>query len=449
MEAEYATRKQQLLEECHVPPHVFDQMMPRLETCMAPFVATFCRQEPSAHAHTSVRGLLSDVARKNVASIAYRFGQDRLPLQRFIGWAPWEDAPLRQELTRQVAEHLGHADGVLVFDPSGFPKSGTESVGVARQWCGRLGKVDNCQVAVYLGYVSGEGHTLVDMRLYLPKAWTTDKARLDKAGVPNDHRGYRSRHQLALDMLQASGASLPHRWIAGDDEMGRPSWFRRRLDALGERYLLAVPSNTSMRDVEVEPPAYSGRGRHPKRPWQPVEAWSQSLDDAAWQRLDVRDGSKGPLVIEAVKRRVVSRTHRRQQGAQETLVVIRYRDRDQEQVVKVDYYLSNAAPETPLRAFARVAKAEHRIEECLQRSKSEAGLADDEVRHWTGWQHHQTLSFLATWFLVRETERGKKMDPCDDLTTDSPGHRHDLARGISVRHDVAYAQGVPDATATQ
>src|SRR5712692_1949839 len=103
MEAEYATRKQQLLEECHVPPHGFDQMMPRLEPFMAPFVATFCRQEPSAHAHTSVRGLLSDVARKNVASIAYRFGQDRLPLQRFMGWAEWDDAPLRQELTRQVS----------------------------------------------------------------------------------------------------------------------------------------------------------------------------------------------------------------------------------------------------------------------------------------------------------------------------------------------------------
>ena len=222
METEYATRKQQLLEECQVSPQIFDQVMPRLETFMAPFVATFCRQEPSAHAHTYVRGLLADVERKNVESIAYRFGQDRLPLQRFIGWAEWDDAPLRQELTRQVAEQLGHAEGVLVFEPSAFVKSGSESVGVARQWCGRLGKIDNCQVAVYLGYVSGEEHTLVDMRLYLPKEWTQDKARLDKAGVPHDHRGYRSRHQLALEMLQDSGARLPHAWIAGDDEMGRP-----------------------------------------------------------------------------------------------------------------------------------------------------------------------------------------------------------------------------------
>ena len=449
MEARYAFRKTQLLDECQVAPEIFEQVIPRLYTFMEPFVKIFHGQVDDQHAKTYVCGLLSDVERKNIESIAYRFGQSRLPLQGFIGWHEWDDEPLRQELRSQVKTHLGQGDGVLVFDPSGFPKSGCESVGVARQWCGRLGKVDNCQVAIYLGYVSRKGHTLVDTRLYLPKEWTKDKARLDKAGVPKGYRGYRTRHQLALEMLAKNGACLPHSWIAGDDEMGRPYWFRRRLAALGERYVLAVPSNTTIRDLEVEPPEYSGRGRRPKRPWPSVEAWSQALADEAWLRIDVRDGSKGPLVVETVKRRVVSRTHRRQQGDEEILVVIRYRDRDNQQVVKVDYYLSNAVPETPLWEFARVAKAEHRIEECLQRSKSEAGLADYEVRNWTGWQHHQTLSLLATWFLVRETDRGKKMDPCDYLTADSPGHCDDLARGVSVRHDVAYAQGVPEALATQ
>ena len=130
-------------------------------------------------------------------------------------------------------------------------------------------------------------------------------------------------------------------------------------------------------------------------------------------------------------------------------MVIRYRDRDQAQVVKVDYYLSNAAPGTPLPELARVAKAAHRIEEGLQRGKSEAGLADYEVRHWTGWQHHQTLSLLATWFLVRETERGKKMDPCAHPATDSSRHCPDLVRGLSVWDDGAYAEGTPEALATQ
>jgi SRSO17 transposase len=208
---------------------------------------------------------------------------------------------LRHALIDQVKTHLGQADGVLVFDPSGFPKSGRESVGVARQWCGRLGKVDTCQVAIYLGYVSRKGHTLVDTRLYLPKEWTKDTARLDKAGVPPARRGYRTRHQLALEMLAEHGAALPHRWIAGDDEMGRPYWFRRRLAALGERYLLAVPSNTARRDLETPPPEPHGKGRHLTRPWQGVQTWSQSLDEAAWQRIEVRDGSKGPLVVEVVK----------------------------------------------------------------------------------------------------------------------------------------------------
>ncbi len=439
MEARYATRKHQLLEECQVAPAIFQEVLPRLHTFMKPFVETLSGQALHQHARTYICGLLSDVERKNVESIAYRFGQERLPLQRFIGWAEWDDTPLRQELIGQVAQQLGQADGVLVFDPSAFAKSGTESVGVARQWCGRLGKVDNCQVALYLGYVSAQGHTLVDMRLYLPKEWIQDKARLDKAGVPTARRGYRTRHQLALEMLEQHGATLPHRWIAGDDEMGRPYWFRRRLAALGERYMLAVPSNTLIRDLETAPPEASGRGRPPTRHWQRVELWSQALSADAWRRVDVRDGSKGPLVVDVVKRRVVSRTHRRQQGHEEMLVVMRYRDRDNQQVVKVDYYLSNAEPETPLWEFARVAKAEHRIEECLQRSKSEAGLADYEVRNWTGWHHHQTLSLLATWFLVTETQRGKKMDASDDVTADTDGHRGDLVQRVSVRNDITCA----------
>ena len=226
-------------------------------------------------------------------------------------------------------------------------------------------------------------------------------------------------------MLQERGASLPHGWIAGDDEMGRPYWFRRRLEQLAERYLLAVPSTTLIRDQEVDPPAYRGQGRRPKRPWQRVDQWSATLSADAWTTIDVRDGAKGPLVVDLVKRRVVARTPKRQEGHAEMLVVSRYRERDSQKVVKVDFYLSNAVPETPLVAFARVAKAEHRIEECLQRSKSEAGLADYEVRNWTGWHHHQTLSLIATWFLVTETRRGKKMDPCDDLAPDSRRHRVD------------------------
>ena len=240
-------------------------------------------------------------------------------------------------------------------------------------------------------------------------------------------------------MLQERGALLPHGWIAGDDEMGRPYWFRRRLAHLGERYLLAVPGNTLMRDLETTPPESSSRGRRPKRPWQRIEQWSASLAQDAWTTIDVRDGAKGPLVVDIVKRRVAARTPQRQEGHEETVVVMRYRDRDRQEVVKVDFYLSNGTAQTSLATLAGVAKAEHRIEECLQRSKSEAGLADYEVRNWTGWHHHQTLSLIATWFLVTETRRGKKMDTRHDVTPDSGRYRVDPVPGMPVRNNVPYA----------
>jgi len=297
--------------------------------------------------------------------------------------------------------------GVEFADPSGHKKCGNDSVGVQRQWLGRLGKVDNGQVGVYMGYVSRQDHALVDTRLFLPKAWANDKARRKKCGVPKEIR-YQTRHELALDMLEANGNYLPHQWIAGDDEMGRSSRFRRDLRALDEQYLLDVPSNTNIRDIEVEPPAYGGQGRMAKHPFQRVDLGSDSLAPEAWTRIKVRDGEKGPLVLEIVKRRVVARTERSGHDATEELLVVTRR-LDENGKTKIDYHLSNAHPDTPLEELARVVKAEHRIEDCIKRSKSEAGLSDYEVRTWTGWYHHQTLALIATWFLIKETRRGKKI----------------------------------------
>lgn len=134
---------------------------------------------------------------------------------------------------------------------------------------------------MYLGYVSRQEHALVDVQLYLPKEWTRDKARCRKAGVPKDRRRHRTRHQLCLDMLQEKGGLLPHAWVTGDDELGRVFGFRRRLHSSGERYLLAVPSNTLIRDQEAEPPAYSGHGRRPKPPWQRVDKWKAGVREEA------------------------------------------------------------------------------------------------------------------------------------------------------------------------
>ena len=154
--------------------------------------------------------------------------------------------------------------------------------------------------------------------------------------------------------------------------------------------------------------------------------------------INVRDGAKGPLMVEAIKRSVVARTNNRQEGHNEVLVVIRYRDRDNKKVVKTDFYLSNASVETELAEFARVAKAEHRIEECIQRSKSEAGLADYEVRNWNGWHHHQILSLIASWFLVTEALRGKKMDTGNHRSTNPRRHFVDPASRVRMRYQLPH-----------
>jgi hypothetical protein len=196
------------------------------------------------------------------------------------------------------------------------------------------------------------------------------------------------------------------------------------LRALGEHYLLAVPSNTLVRDLQAPLPAYGGHGPHPQVPFVRVDRWREALPDNAWTTIDVRDGARGPLVVQAVKTRIQAKTDRRRNGPEETLVVLREKQGDG--TMKHDYYLSNAMPETPLTEFARVAKAEHRIEECLGRAKSDAGLAQYQVRNWIGWHHHQTLSLLATWFLTQEDRRGKKLHS----GADGPDGSNDPCRAV-------------------
>ena len=208
--------------------------------------------------------------------------------------------------------------------------------------------------------------------------------------------------------------------------MGRPSGFRGKLRDRGERYLLGVPSNTLVRDLDVPPPEYSGRGRYPKSPFLRLDRWRAALPEDAWTSIDVRDGEKGPLVVEVVKRRVRARTETGGTGPDELLFVTREAQSDGK--FKHDYYLSNADFEVPLSELARVSKAAHRVEECFRRGKSEAGLADYQVRNWRGWHHHQTLSLLAAWFLNQETRRGKNPDPgVDDSATPA------VARGTDRR----------------
>lgn len=427
MERRYEVRLGQMLAQAEVSPASMRGLLKRLESFAQPFAESLAGPQQRRHAAEYMTGLLSKLERKTGEAIAYLHDQERRGLQKFVGEVAWDHKPLLATLARQVGKDLGEADGVVVFDPSAFPKKGTESVGVARQWCGRNGKVDNGQVAVFMAYVSRKEHALVNMRLYLPGEWTKFRARLKEAGVPKGIK-FRTRHQLALEMLDECGAHLPHGWVAGDDEMGRSSKFRRELQGRAGRYLLAVPSNTLIRDLAVPPPEYSGRGRHPMSPFSRPDRWRAALPEGAWARIDVRDGEKGPLVIGVVKRRVRPRTETGGTGPEELLLVTRERQADG--TYKHDSYLSNAGPGTPLAELARVTKAAHRVEECFERAKGEAGLADYQVRNWPAWHHHQALSLLAAWFLNQEARRGKNPDPrADDTATPATDRGSD--RGAS------------------
>lgn len=431
MDRRFEVRKQEMLEECEVSPQVFRGVEERLRSFVKPFADLLQSSPQRGHADMYIGGLVSDLERKNVESIAYRYDQERQNLQHFIGTAEWEYQPLLNELARQAGEQIGEADGVIVFDPSGFPKKGKQSVGVARQWCGRIGKLDNCQVAVYMGYVTRIDHVLTNTRLYLPKEWTGDRARMKKAGVPKEVR-FKTRHEQALEMLDEQGHLLPHSWITGDDEMGRTTHFRKDLNDRNEQYLLAVPSNTTIRDLETERPPYGGHGSNPKSQFVQVHKWRDELSADKWTRIKVRDGEKGPIEVEIVACRVQTKIKRRMMLYEEELVIIR--SLDEEGATKYDYYLSNAPRPTPLTEFARVASAEKRIEEAIKRGKSEAGLADYEVRNWQGWHHHQALSLIATWFLTSETRRGKKIHTGHYSSTDPRWDCNVIKSGFSVRN---------------
>jgi SRSO17 transposase len=414
MERRFRVRCEELLKDAEVHPSLLRGLIPRLEGFLKPFVQSLHSPGQQTNATHYVQGLLSDLKSKDIESIAYLHDRERQGLQKFLGQSEWDHQPLVQELTRQIGTELGEPDGVLVFDPSAFAKKGTESVGVQRQWCGRLGKVENCQVGIYLGYVSRREHALVDFRLYLPKEWAKSKRRRKKAGVPTTI-AFRTRHELALEMLDERGGMLPHAWVSGDDELGRSSWFRQELQSRQECYLLAVPSNTLVRDLKAPEPPYEGHGRRPSVPFTRVSQWLSTVPETAWQRIAVRDGEKGPLEAEVVRTLVQARGDGHALEVAELLVV--FRERQGDGSWKHDYWLSNAALDTPVAEFARVSKAQHRIEDCLKRAKNEAGLADYQVRTWEGWHHHQTLALLATWFLTKETRRGKNRDACPDRAT--------------------------------
>jgi SRSO17 transposase len=383
----------------------------------------FYRAEQRINANLVIRGLLSGLERKTCEPIAVEAGVHRKPIQFLVGAGKWDDEAVMAELRGHVVEELADAQAVLILDATTFPKSGADSCGVGRQWCGRLGKRENCQRGIFLTYAAAAGYAPLDRRLYLPQDWADDPARRRKCHVPEDVE-FRQGWRIAADLIERSGAGLPHGWVTGDDEFGRPAQFRSWLRRQGERYILDVPGDTVVRDLEcTRPERRAGRGARPQVPFGRVDAWAARQLDGRWTRLTVRDGEKGPLRVDAMAVRVRTKLERRL-GPEERLVVMRTVEAKPE----THYSLSNAGAEVDLEELVRVRFTRHRIEEVFEAGKGEVGLGQYEVRSWVGWHHHMTLSLLALWFLCCERRRVGGENPGRDRVA-GPGDLHPAAPG--------------------
>jgi len=386
---------QALLADAKVRPADVANCRLRLEYFLQRYLPRFYRVEQHELARVVLQGKLSNLQRKTSEPIAYQAGRPRKPVQHFVGAGGWDDEAVMAELRRHVAEVCGDPDAVLVLDPSAFVKSGADSCGVARQWCGRLGKVDNCQVGVFVSYVTAAGQTLVDRQLYLPQRWADDDRRREQTHVPADVL-FQESWRIGVALLDRSRADLPCGWVAGDDEFGRCVAFRAGLRGRGLRYVLDVPSNTLIRDLE-EPPVPGQR----RPPWRRADAWAQALPQRRWRKVRLGAATKGPKVVWAAEAWVQTKDEDGGVGPRERLVVIRTTDREPQ----TWYTLSNTSADVPLVKVVAVHSRRHGAEELFAAGKGEAGLSHYEVRSWVGWHHHMTLSMLALWFL--EWEKGQ------------------------------------------
>jgi SRSO17 transposase len=395
----------------------------RLTRFLQRYLPLFYRTEQRKHAKLVIEGKLSHLDRKTSEPIAHRAGVERKPVQQFVGAGKWDDEAVMAELRRHVAEEFDDPDATLVLDGSSFPKKGIESCGVARQWCGRNGKIDNCQVGVFLSCVSRGRIGPLGRRLYLPRDWAQDTVRRRKCHVPHGVR-FAEKWRLGLKLIGES--HVPHGWITADDEFGRVTEFRAELRRRRRQYVVDVPCNTLVRIVSAEDGAATAsdpgrkrrraakkkvrRGR-PRLPlWVRVDEWAAKQPAAVWRRIEVRAGEKGPLVVEVLDAMAQTRGKGK---TQERLLVIRTVEANPQ----THYCLSNAASSVPIETIVDHHDDRHRIEEMFELGNGEVGLDHYEVRSWVGWHHHMTLSLLALWFLTRERQKVGGKNPGDHRAT--------------------------------
>lgn len=345
-----------------------------LEAVAQRLAPRFRRAEPRRRALAYLRGLLTPLERRNGWQLAEAAG-DATPdgVQDFLSRMRWDAEAVRDDLRAYVVEQLGDPAAVLVLDETGFLKKGDKSAGVQWQYSGTAGRIENCQIGVFLGYASRHGQALIDRALYLPQGWATDAARRAVAGIPDD-LGFATKPQLGLAMLErALAAGVPFAWVVGDSVYGADHRLRRCLEAHQRGYVLAVTSGQRLGLM-------------------PVEEWLAEVPPEGWHRLSAGEGAKGPRLYDWAWLPCQGAAP----GWQKGLLVRRRLAKP----AGLTFYLTHAPTQTALAELVRVAGTRWTIEACFEAAKGEVGLDQYEVRSWTGWHRHITLAMLAHAYLA-------------------------------------------------
>lgn len=397
--------------------HELRRLKPELDLFLQRYASYFGRDETQDHASRFVQGLLLGGERRSVENIAEAIdGCVVRSLQKFIAQSSWSATDVIEELQRHVTEVLGDPDAVLNVDETGFPKKGTKSVGVKRQYAGCLGRTDNCQIGVCVNYCSAAGHTLIDRRLFLPEEWAEDGDRRKEAGVPPSVI-FRTKPELGVEMVQqAVQRGLPFRWVTADSVYGDSPTFVQGVRGLGKWYVVDTSADARvwLNEPEVIPAGTKTRGRPTTQPRvaskpERVDEVVMRLPATAWKRVVVAEGSQGPRMYEYAFLWVWFSEEKLPSGPERLLV-----RRSLNQQAEVKYHRSNAPAEIPLEKLAQVRGCHWMVEQSFQAAKGECGLDEYETRGWIGWHHHTVLALLALWFLGLQKRRlGEKRAAAD------------------------------------
>ena len=373
------------------------------------FADCFQRSESRDHFYKYMAGQFSPLERKSIEPIALAVIDGNVrAMQRFVSDAPWDDGKMIAKYRSLVNDDLGSTDGALIFDESGFAKKGKDSIGVARQYCGNLGKVDNCQVGVFAAYVSEYGYALADKRLFIPKKWFGDdySERRIKCKLPAD-TVFQTKPQLAVKMIETICKEnvLPFKYILADSLYGNSPEFIAAVEALpGKTYFVTVPKDTQCwlkRPMTITKTyCWGGKTRTKivlvdtdSKPIS-VDQLARNTNDYFWYRRKVSEGTKGPIVYEYTRRQVILAAA----GLPRKTVWLLIR-RTLDEKPQYSFFISNASTSTRLKTLVWLSGLRWAIEQCFEESKNDLGMDHYEVRKFTGWHHHMLTCMLAHFFL--------------------------------------------------